>query len=185
MAEHVGGARVLDLGIGPGVSGIEMARVQPGSRYIGLDLSGEMLRRARKNVSASGVRVPLVRADAARLPFPDAAFDAATAHSFLYLLPDANAALAEVHRVVKPGGRVCFLEPGSPPTGERARAVAASMARGLRFGTSMALWSVFSRLHGRWTEASLAEALSRAGFSGPSVVSELDGLGLLATARRG
>ncbi len=184
MTAHVGGARVLDLGIGPGVSGIEMARVQPQSRYVGVDLSEEMLRRARRNVRESGVAVPLIRADVARLPFPDGAFDSATAHSFFYLLPDSAAALREVYRVVKPGGRVCFFEPGELALLPRVSSVARGLAKNLRFGTSMALWGVFSGLHGRWTERSLAEALARAGFSAPRVAADMDGLGLLATAQR-
>ena len=184
MTAHLGGTRVLDLGIGPGVSGIAMAQAQPGSRYVGMDLSEAMLTRARRKVREAGVTVPLVRADVARLPFPDGAFDAATAHSFFYLLPDSAAALREVHRVVKPGGRVCFFEPGELPLVPRVGSVARGFAKNLRFGTSMALWGIFSGLHGRWTEATLAEALARAGFSELRVAAEMDGLGLLATARR-
>src|SRR3954469_8340542 len=81
MAPLVPGARVLDLGIGPGVSGIEMARAAPTTLFIGLDLAAPMIARAKKHAEASGVHLPLVRADAAQLPFPDASFDGATAHS--------------------------------------------------------------------------------------------------------
>src|SRR3954469_14491310 len=67
MVPLVPGARVLDLGIGPGVSGIEMARAAPGTLFIGLDLAAPMIARARKHAAASGVHVPLVRADVAHL----------------------------------------------------------------------------------------------------------------------
>src|SRR5436190_13369390 len=89
-----GPAKILDLGIGPGVSGIEMARADAGALFVGVDLAAAMLARARRNVREAGVRLPLVRADAARLPFADGSFDAAAGHSFLYLLDDAPAVLA-------------------------------------------------------------------------------------------
>ncbi len=178
------GARVLDLGIGPGVSGIEMAKEAPQSLFVGLDLAEPMLTRAAKHVARSGVNVPLVRADVATLPFGDASFDGATAHSFLYLLPDSAAALREVHRVVRPGGRVVFLEPNTLSLAPRAVAVAKSVRTNVRFGTSMFLWSIFSGLHGRWTAATLTAALQNAGFSDAHETPTLDGLGLLASARR-
>lgn len=185
MTPLVPGARVVDLGIGPGVSGIAMAEVAPQTLFVGVDLAAPMLVRAQRHAVARGVRVPLVRADVARLPFPDGSFDGATAHSFLYLLPDSAAALREVHRVVRPGGHVVFLEPGGEPgAGARVRAVAKSFRTNLRFGTSMFLWSIFSGLHGRWTRQTLAAALERAGFTSPRVEPTLDGLGLLADAHR-
>jgi demethylmenaquinone methyltransferase/2-methoxy-6-polyprenyl-1,4-benzoquinol methylase len=52
----------------------------------------------------------LVQADAAALPFAAGAFDAATSHSFLYLVSDRAAVLAEVARVLRPGGRLVVLE---------------------------------------------------------------------------
>lgn len=185
MAQCVPGERVLDLGIGPGVSGIAMAKASPRTLYVGADLAAPMIARARRHVAAAGVALPLLRADVASLPFASASFDGATAHSFLYLLPDSRAALAEVFRVVKPDGHVCFLEPGE--TGgfvARAGAVLRAFRANLRFGLSMLLWGIFSRLHGRWTAASLQDAISAAGFREVRVERTLDGLGLLASATR-
>jgi ubiquinone/menaquinone biosynthesis C-methylase UbiE len=184
MAHRVSGPRVLDLGVGPGVSGIEMARAAPGKRLIGLDRSASMLRRAKRHARAAVVTLPLVRADASRLPFGDGSFDGATGHSILYLLPDGDAALREVHRVLRPGGAVAFFEPSRLSGLARARAVQRSYHRGARFGTSMLLWSVFSALHGRYSPTTLAEQLQRCGFLQPSVTSAFGGLGLLATACR-
>lgn len=178
------GGRVLDLGIGPGVSGIEMAKEAPATLFVGLDLAEPMLVRAAKHVAKERVQVPLVRADVAALPFGDASFDGATAHSFLYLLPDSAAALREVFRVVKPGGRVVFLEPNTLPLRRRAGAVAKSVRRNVKFGTSMFLWSIFSGLHGRWTAETLVGALESAGFGEARAEVTLDGLGLMASATR-
>src|SRR5512136_853076 len=96
MAALVPGPRVLDLGIGPGTGAIEMARADPARRHVGLDLSAPMLRRARGRARRAGLALPLLRADALALPLRAAAFDGATGHSLLYLLPDAAAALCEV-----------------------------------------------------------------------------------------
>jgi ubiquinone/menaquinone biosynthesis C-methylase UbiE len=184
MAASLPGRTILDLGIGPGVSGIEMARVKPGAIFVGVDLSAPMLLRAKRHAADAGVHLPLLRADAAVLPFPDASFDGATGHSFLYLLPDALRVLQETRRVVRPGGHVAFLEPGTLGAAARARAVLRSYRDGPRFGTSMLLWSVFSRLHGRYEPRTIEDQLTRAGFVEPRAEPALEGLGLVAVARR-
>src|SRR5258705_5693208 len=78
MASRLPGRRVLDVGIGPGVSGIEMARAAPAMQLVGLDRSAAMLGRAKRRAGAAGLTLPLVRADASRLPFADASYDGVT-----------------------------------------------------------------------------------------------------------
>jgi ubiquinone/menaquinone biosynthesis C-methylase UbiE len=107
----VPGPRVLDVGVGPGTSALEMARCDGAKLHLGLDRSGEMLRRAARDARSRGTRLPLIQADGMVLPVRDGALDGVTGHSFLYLLPDPAAALAEVRRVLRPGGRAAFLEP--------------------------------------------------------------------------
>jgi ubiquinone/menaquinone biosynthesis C-methylase UbiE len=184
MAAHVPGGRVLDLGIGPGVSAIEVARAAPATRMVGLDSSAPMLARARRHATAAGVSLALIRADARHLPFADASHDGATGHSFLYLLADSRAVLREVHRVVRPGGAVAFLEPNDVRGRRRWVAVRDAYRTDRRFGTAMLLWSVFSALHGRYTPATLDAELRACGFAEPRVAPAFGGLGLLATARR-
>lgn len=184
MAAYMPGDRVLDLGIGPGVSGIELLRASPRTRVVGIDASSTMLRRARANGAAAGVSLALVRGDAACLPFGDATYDGATGHSFLYLLRDGERVLREVHRVVRPGGAVAFLEPSALAGAARWQSVRCAYRGGWRHGTSMLLWSMFSALHGRYTPARLMLQLERSGFVEPRVVAAFDGLGLVASARR-
>ncbi|HET9555364.1 MAG TPA: methyltransferase domain-containing protein, partial [Anaeromyxobacteraceae bacterium] len=120
-----------------------------------------------------------VQADALRLPVRPGALDGATAHSVLYLVPDPAGLLAEVHRALRPGGRVALLEPraGEAP-------LAPAWRRGARFGTSMALWRAMSRLHRRFEAGELAGLLRAAGFREVRVEPALDGFALLASATR-
>jgi ubiquinone/menaquinone biosynthesis C-methylase UbiE len=184
MASHVPGGRILDLGTGPGVSAIESARGVPGRTLIGLDRSAAMIARARRRVAAAGVDVVLVRADMASLPFADQSYDAVTGHSVLYLLARTDTVLREAHRVLRPNGAVAFLEPSAAGGRARWRAVWRSYLTGLRSGTSMALWSLFSALHGRYSSEALAAQLERCGFREARVSPTLGGLGLLAVAIR-
>jgi ubiquinone/menaquinone biosynthesis C-methylase UbiE len=146
---------------------------------VGLDVSAAMLRRAARHARAARVALPLVRADVLALPIRSGAFDAATGHSFLYLLDDAVGALGEVRRALRPGGRVAFLEPRA---GDAPLRVA--LRDGPRHLVAMALWRSMSRLHRRYDEATLSELLARAGFVEPRAWPVLGGQGVMAIAVR-
>jgi demethylmenaquinone methyltransferase / 2-methoxy-6-polyprenyl-1,4-benzoquinol methylase len=102
------GERVLDVGAGTGVSTEELER--SGAYSIGVDLSLGMLRAGRH----SGRTVPLVAGDALRLPFPDGAFDAVTISFALRNVVDTTAALRELARVTRTGGRLVVCEFSQP-----------------------------------------------------------------------
>ena len=103
----VRGKRVLELGCGA-AAGARWLDGQ-GAAVVGLDLSAGMLRHAREAADRSGVRVPLVQADALTLPFRDAAFDVVcTAFGAVPFVADSGAVMREVARVLKPGGRWVF-----------------------------------------------------------------------------
>jgi demethylmenaquinone methyltransferase / 2-methoxy-6-polyprenyl-1,4-benzoquinol methylase len=116
------GARALDVATDTGDLAIELAtRVAPGGEVIGSDFAEGMLARARTKTAtadAAGVRPRFEWGDALALPYGDDAFDAATAGFGARNFSDLGRGLAEMARVVKPGGHVVVLEittPTKPP----------------------------------------------------------------------
>ena len=99
--------RVLEVGCGAA----QCARwlLSAGADPVGIDLSSAMLLRGRDIGAATGLAVPLVQADATRLPFADASFDiACSAYGAVPFVADSAAVMAEVARVLRPGGRWVF-----------------------------------------------------------------------------
>lgn len=117
------GEKVLEVAVGPGRATVEIARrVRPSGSVVGVDLSTGMLEVARARAAAEGIgNVEFQEADAARLPFPDARFDALyNAYMLdLVLLDEMPGILAEFGRVLKPGGRLVLLNMSKREEGER------------------------------------------------------------------
>jgi len=107
---------VLDVAAGTAGVSIQLAR-RTGARIIGVDLTEPMLRQGRRRVAAAGQTgsIGLIAGRAEQLPFPDATFDALTFTYLLRYVDDPQATLAELARVVKPGGTVASLEFLAPP----------------------------------------------------------------------
>jgi demethylmenaquinone methyltransferase/2-methoxy-6-polyprenyl-1,4-benzoquinol methylase len=110
------GARVLDLCTGTGDLAMAIVHRASGATVIGVDFAGEMLRLARVKVSGASLerRIRLVRGDAARIPLPDGSCDAATIAFGIRNVAEPQRALAELARVIRPGGRLAILEFGEP-----------------------------------------------------------------------
>lgn len=114
------GDAALDVCCGTGDLALELARrVQPGGRAIGCDFSEPMLDLAREKAERRGAEgVRFEWADALRLPYDAARFDAVTVGFGVRNLSDLDAGLAEMARVLRPGGRLVVLEitqPTRPP----------------------------------------------------------------------
>jgi ubiquinone/menaquinone biosynthesis C-methylase UbiE len=139
------GDRVLDVGCGPGLAVAYAAASD--SRAVGVDASPTMVRHAgrRNRAAIRQGRVEIRRADATRLPFPDAAFNKVGSLNSLQFWPAPELGLAELHRVLEPGGRVAVVlmarsdEPAgvaTPPWVEQLRAqMEAAAFAGLRIAT--------------------------------------------------
>lgn len=101
-----GARRVLDLGCGPGAAVPDLRRAAPEALVVAADRAFGMVRL----VSAA---VPRVNLDAMALPFRDDAFDAVTMAFVVFHLPDPSAGLAEVARILTPGGRLALATWGA------------------------------------------------------------------------
>ena len=97
--------QILDLATGTGEPGLSLAERASAGRVVGLDAAEGMLRVASAKAEARGVRnYHTLTGDACDLPFDDASFDAVSCRLGLMFVPDLALALAEIHRVLKPGG---------------------------------------------------------------------------------
>lgn len=133
------GAVILDVGCGTGDDVLSLAaRVAPGGRVIGVDASAAMIEEAARRTEGGPAGMEFRVADAGRLDLPAASVDAARAERTLQHLDRPADAVAEMARVVRPGGRVVVAEPdwdtlvvdpGDPGTGREVTRAAAQRVR--------------------------------------------------------
>ncbi len=101
------GAAVLDVGTGTGVVAVTAARA--GARVSALDLTPDLLEKARENAHIAGCRdIAWTEGDAEALPYPDAAFDVVVSQFGHMFAPRPEVVVAQMRRVLKPGGRIAF-----------------------------------------------------------------------------
>jgi ubiquinone/menaquinone biosynthesis C-methylase UbiE len=106
------GEAVLDIGVGPGFLAAEIAEIAGAAgRVCGIDVSDAMLAVARNRVTRPGsATVELRRGAAEQIPYEDASFDRVVSTQVLEYVHDIQAALAQIRRVLRPGGRVLLLD---------------------------------------------------------------------------
>lgn len=105
------GARVLDIAGGTGDLALAFAKkVGPTGQVVHTDINEAMLRTGRDRLLDAGVAVPTLVCDAEKLPFADGHFDAVSVAFGLRNMTHKDAALAEMNRVLKPGGKLLVLE---------------------------------------------------------------------------
>ncbi|MDX1384136.1 MAG: methyltransferase domain-containing protein [Thermoanaerobaculia bacterium] len=144
------GERVLEIGPGPGLHAVPVAAsLVPGGRLEVLDVQLAMLRDVLKRAAdREVVGIAATQGDACSLPYGDASFDAACLIGVLGEIPDGDAALRELRRVLKPGGRVVvgevFFDPDFVRLGELERRMGlASFALDRKQGGSLSFLARF------------------------------------------
>jgi len=102
------GEVVLDVGSGAGTDSLVAAQmVGPEGRVTGIDMTPEMLAKAKTAaVEMEATNVEFVAGEAERLPFEDESFDVVISNGVIDLIPDKDAVFSEIHRVLRPGGRI-------------------------------------------------------------------------------
>ena len=152
-AAQPAGGRVLDLGSGTGDLARELLAAGA-LQVVGLDFARPMLARASAKPRLAGdARVHWVQGDALRLPFPDASFAAVTSGFLLRNLVDLESGLAEMLRVLAPGGRLVALDVTHPQPGPAGALVRVGFEQGI---TRLAGWLSGDREAYRYLPSSLA-----------------------------
>jgi SAM-dependent methyltransferase len=122
------GSSVLDVGAGPGALALELAGL--GCRVAAIDVSAEMVARTHARADAAGLggQVETRCMNALSIDYPDDCFDLALSAFAIVLVPDAAMALAEMRRVVRPGGRVAVVTWTEPQRYELAATLGAAIS---------------------------------------------------------
>ena len=110
--------RVLEVAVG---TGLNLPHYPKGTDLTGVDLSPDMLARARVRAADLGIDATLTEASATRLPFPDDSFDTVVSTLVMCTVADPVRALREVRRVLRPDGQYLFLEHGGSDDEDLAR----------------------------------------------------------------
>ena len=108
LGRLVPGERVLDVGSGAGTDSLVAAQmVGPEGHVTGIDMTPEMLAKASAAATEMGAsNVEFVEGEIERLPFPDERFDVVISNGVIDLIPDKDAVFSELHRMLRPGGRI-------------------------------------------------------------------------------
>jgi phosphatidylethanolamine/phosphatidyl-N-methylethanolamine N-methyltransferase len=118
LVNRLPGRDVLEVGVG---TGLALPYYAPDRRITGIDLSAEMLAQARRRVARREIAnvMALREMDAEATDFPDASFDIAIAMFVASVVPNPRAMLAEMRRVVRPGGSILFISHFAAEKGPR------------------------------------------------------------------
>ena len=145
----------LDVGCGPGLLPALMAK--RGCRSLGIDINLQMFlpNRLHRQVAV---------ADVMHLPFPDQEFDLITASNLLFLLPDPQAVLQMMMRLLRPGGQITTLNPSEYLTVTAATKLAEARNLSGLARQTLLNWAVRAEANFHWTEDETAKLYGAAGL---------------------
>ena len=165
------GDHVLDVGSGSGTDALISARlVGARGRVYGLDMTEQMRAKLQATAAAAGVaNLEVLAGDAEAIPLPDASVDVVTSNGVLNLVPDKARAIAEIHRVLKPGGRLQIAD------------IALARPVAERFRQDPQLWA--ECVVGAVEEERYLALLRDAGFESVERIADLDYFALSSSAK--
>jgi len=166
-------ARVLEVAPGPGYLAIALARL--GVTVVGLDISHSFVRIAAAQASIAGVTAAFRQGDAAAMPFAAGTFDFVVCRAAFKNFGDPEGALAEMHRVLKPGGRALIID----MRGDTSDAEIADYAHGYGRGSldRLTMRMIFRSLRKRaYTPDALAGMAARIPFARRAISRDMIGM---------
>jgi ubiquinone/menaquinone biosynthesis C-methylase UbiE len=177
------GSRVLEVAPGPGYFAVALAQLGD-FRITGLDISRSFVRIAAENARRAGVSIDFRHGDVARMPFPSDSFDFVVCQAAFKNFPDPVAALDEIHRVLRPGGRAAIQDLRKEAPREAIDAEVRAM--GLSpLNAFLTRWTFrLGLLRAAYSREALQAVVARSRFGGGEIVEDGIGfeLGLLKAA---
>ena len=167
------GGEILDVGTGPARIPIALCRADGKARVLGVDLAVQMLATAGRNIEEAGFagRIRLARGDAKRLAAFDASFEAVVSNTIVHHIPDPAPALAEMARLVAPGGTVMVRDLARPSDQAEVDRLVALYAG----HESKAARDLFeASLHAALTPGEVRQIIEGLGLPGPGVAMTSD-----------
>jgi ubiquinone/menaquinone biosynthesis C-methylase UbiE len=173
-AQLAPGSAILEVAPGPGYMAIELAR-RGDFRITGLDISHSFVRIATENARRAGVTIDFRLGDVAHMPFATDTFDFVTCTAAFKNFPDPVAALDEIHRVLRPGGRISIFDMRK----DASRETIDQEIRGMHLSGPSALLTrwIFrvALLRAAYTREALEAVVARSRFGRAEIVN--DGIG--------
>ena len=106
----ISGGDILEIGPGPGLVGLEIAKKLPGSKLTGYEISQAMIQAAEKNAAEYHINARYIHGNAEKMPFKDSSFDSVITNASMHEWEDPIPVFNEIYRVLRNGGHYCITD---------------------------------------------------------------------------